>query len=205
MSEPRPLTELDEDELMGLLAEDRDEALAELMTRWQGRLFSFIMRGVRDAGVAEEITQETFWRLWRGRAQYQAGGKFSSWLFRIASRLCLDHYRRQSRSPKLVEASETLQIAAPPADRADRAVRESELNETLNRALTTLPLNQRLALEMVTFEMMSYKEIALALDCSVGAVEQLIFRARRALRVSLADYLPSRGNPLQRKKEKDNL
>ncbi|MCL5270395.1 MAG: RNA polymerase sigma factor, partial [bacterium] len=184
-----PHTLSDDDRLMARLAEDQPAALEELMQRWQTPLFRFIQRAVRDADVAEELTQDTFLRLWRARGQYRPGGRFASWLFRIASRLCLDHYRRQSRRPTLVGDDDFPPVSAPADDRPDRGVREAELIATLDAALGRLPLNQRLALEMVCFEEMSYREIAEALDCSVGAVEQLIFRARRALRERLGDYL----------------
>ena len=179
----------EDDQLMARLAGDDSAALERLMARWQSPLFRFIVRGVRDEGVAEELTQETFWRLWRARAQYVAGGKFSTWLFRIASRLCLDHYRRASRRPQLVNEEAIPPTAAPLSDRADRAAREAELTETLERALAGLPVNQRLALELSRFEGMSYKEIAETLDCSLGSVEQLIYRARRRLRRELDRYL----------------
>lgn len=179
----------DDHELMRLLAEDSTPALEELMRRWQPAVQRLVMRSVRDAGVAEEIAQETFWRLWRARKQYQFTGKFSTWIFRIAVRLCLDHYRSRARRPALVEDEGIEMVAGSPSQRPDRGVYEEELAQAIHKAMGELPVNQRLALEMNRFEEMSYAEVAQAMECSVGAVEQLIFRARKRLRELLKDHL----------------
>jgi RNA polymerase sigma-70 factor (ECF subfamily) len=77
MLEPIPVPSPDDD-LMSQVAGDCTAALESLMELWQARIYRYILRGVRDAGVAEELTQETFWRLWRARRQYKPGGKFSA-------------------------------------------------------------------------------------------------------------------------------
>jgi RNA polymerase sigma-70 factor (ECF subfamily) len=177
---------------MRRLAEDDDDALAELMARWQGPLQRFVLRSVRDEGLAEELAQETFWRIWRARRDYRSQGHFSAWMYRIAARLCLDHHRRRVRRPVLVDEQTAVQVSAPPADHADRDARDAELMGRLDRALAGLPIRQRLALELNRMEDMNYRQIAEILDCSVGSVEQLVFRARRSLREALADILPGR-------------
>jgi RNA polymerase sigma-70 factor (ECF subfamily) len=179
----------DDDELMRRVSEDSTEALEALMERWQRPVYRFAWRGIHDEGAAEEITQETFWRLWRARRQYRPGGTFSSWLFRIAARLCLDHQRSRSRRPLVQNEEAILAVPAPARDHADRPAREAEMAAALERALGRLPLNQRLALELNRFEALSTRQIAEALGCSVGSVEQLIYRARRRLRQELAEYL----------------
>lgn len=189
MTEPiLPLSE--DDELMAAVARDSTAALEQLMTRWQPGVYRFVYRGVRNAEVAEELTQETFWRLWRAREQYKPGGKFSAWLLRIASRLILDYYRKQARRPQLYGNEAIGEIVPTTVDRPDQAARGSQLKEALEAAIERLPVNQRLALQMNRFKAMSYREIAEALDCSVGSVEQLIYRARKKLRNELSEYLP---------------
>jgi RNA polymerase sigma-70 factor, ECF subfamily len=194
MDETRAAADED-DRLMGLVARDQSEALNQLMLRWQGRIFHFIQKGVRDADIAEELTQETFWRLWQARGKYKPGGTFASWLFRIASRLCLDHYRRQSRRPQLMGSDEPPDAVAPPRDNPHEAARGSELAGALDRAIAQLPENQRLALELIRLEGLSYREAAEALECSVGAVEQLLYRARQQLKTALGDFLPGMKSP----------
>ena len=180
----------EDDELMRQVVEGSSEALDKLVERWQKSVYSFVYRGVRNADDAEELTQETFWRLWRAREQYQSDGRFTAWLFRIASRLCIDHYRRQSRRPTLVSSEHPHFITASAQERPDQDMVHTELAQALDDAIAQLPVNQRLALQMNRFEGLSYREIAEALDCSLGSVEQLIYRARRRLRRDLACYLP---------------
>jgi RNA polymerase sigma-70 factor (ECF subfamily) len=177
---------------MRRLAADDDDALAELMTRWQAPLQRFVLRNVRDEGLAEEIAQETFWRVWRARREYHGEGHFSAWMYRIAARLCLDHHRRRVRRPVLIDEQAALQVSAPPGDHADRFARDAELMDRLETAMGALPLRQRVALELNRMEDMNYLRIAETLGCSVGSVEQLVFRARRTLKEALADILPGR-------------
>ncbi len=180
----------EDDRLMALVARDQSEALNQLMLRWQERIFHFIRKGVRSPEVAEELAQETFWRVWQSRKKYKPGGTFSAWLFRIASRLCLDHYRKQSRRPDLIGSDDPPDGVAPARDDPGQVARTHELEEAIDEAMAQLPPNQRLAMEMVRYEGLSYKETAEALECSVGAVEQLLYRARQQLKVALVEYLP---------------
>jgi RNA polymerase sigma-70 factor (ECF subfamily) len=200
---PQPPVPEDDDEIMRRLAAGQDEALAALMTRWQAAAYRFILRGVRDEGLAEELTQETFWRVWRARREYRPEARFSAWMFRIAAHLCLDHHRRRARRPVLLGEESAAQMPAPPGDQADSAAREAELILRLDAALALLPLRQRLAFEMNRLEEMNYRRIAESLGCSLGSVEQLIFRARRALREALADDLPGPPPPPPCKKNPD--
>lgn len=192
----------EDDRLMALAARDQTEALNQLMLRWQARIFHFIRKGVRDADVAEELTQETFWRVWQSRRKYKPGGTFSAWLFRIASRLCLDHYRKQSRRPDLIGSDDPPDSVTPPRDDPGEAARAGQLAEAIEAAMAQLPVNQRLAMEMVRYEGLSYKEAAEALECTVGAVEQLLYRARQQLKTELADYLPGGEEAVKRKRRR---
>lgn len=182
-----------DDELMSRVAADDEGALAELMTRWQRPIYRFIYRGVRDADIAEEIAQETFWRVWRARSNYRPEGKFSAFLFRTAARLCLDHYRRRPR-PAIEDSETALAMApAPVGFQPDDLARQAELAKALESSLEQLPINQKMAMQLGRLEGMSYQEIASILGCSVGAVEQLIFRARATLRVSLGEFIAPAG------------
>ncbi|MCE5231098.1 RNA polymerase sigma factor [bacterium] len=181
--------QITDDELMARVAADDESALGELMLRWQRPIHRFVYRGVRDADIAEEIAQETFWRVWRARSNYRPEGKFSAFLFRTAARLCLDHYRRRPR-PAIDDSETALALApAPIAFQPDDQARRKQLAEALESSLAKLPINQRMAMQLGRLEGMSYQEIASILGCSVGAVEQLIFRARAALRVSLGEFI----------------
>ncbi len=201
MDDPQHIQPTD-DELMARLADDDESALAELMARWQRPIYRFIYRGVRDADVAEEIAQETFWRVWRARGTYRPEGKFSSFLFRTAARLCLDHYRRRPR-PAVDDPETALALApAPVGFQPDDQARQAQLAEALATSLAKLPINQRMAMQLGRLEGMSYQEIATVLGCSVGAVEQLIFRARTTLRVLLSEFITPAGATRKRAGQK---
>lgn len=178
---------------MRLIAQGETEALNQLMLRWQSRLYAFVWRSVRSREVAEELAQETFWRLWDARARYRPGGRFPPWLFQIASRLCIDHFRRVGARPRLVSEEDFPQPQAREADRPDRAARFHEAADAVDAAIADLPENQRIALELIRFEDLTYREAAKAMETTPGAVEQLVHRARKRLRRDLAEFLPAAG------------
>lgn len=185
--------DVDEDlVLMRQLAQSDDPApLDMLMSRWQQRLFHYIVRIVGDEDLAEELTQETFFRLWRSRASFDPEkGRFVSWIYQIATRLCFDSKRASNRRPQTYSIDDTM-IEFPTGThlRADKVLYSKEVKQAVHQAMQELPANQRLALQMSRFEDMSHQEIAQVLDCSVGAVEQLIFRARKTLKEQLKPYL----------------
>ena len=180
----------EDDRLMRLIAKGETEALNQLMLSWQSRLYSFVWRNVRNREVAEELAQETFWRLWDARARYRPGGRFSAWLFQIASRLCIDHFRRVGARPQLVNDEDLPPAEARSDDRPDRIVRACETQDAVDEAIANLPENQRIALELIRFEGLTYREAANAMQTTPGAVEQLVHRARKRLRQDLAQYMP---------------
>ncbi len=177
-----------DDELMTRVADGDQQALTELITRWQRRIFVFIHRSIGDADKAEELTQDVFWCLWQARERYQPQGKMGSYLFQIATRLCLQHWRAQKSRPRLGNEL-PVDLPSPSNINPRQAARDAELAQALKEALATLPENQRLALELSRLEGLGQAEVATIMECSVGAIEQLIYRARQTLRKRLAPLL----------------
>ena len=131
---------------------------------------------LRNPADAEDITQTTFLNAYRAYRRGEEPLKPQNWLIKIAHNACRTRYLRASRRPVEVPLEHSLRELAVPADEIP------DIKEVLD-ALAKLPFNQRAALVMRELEGRSYAEIAHALDLSVPAVEALIFRARRALRV----------------------
>src|SRR5207247_1191284 len=90
-----------------------DAALNELMSRWQQRLVNFIYRYIGDANAALDLAQDTFVRVFENRDRYRPSGKFSTWLFAIASNLCRNHLSRRRRDPTLGLPEESDAGASP--------------------------------------------------------------------------------------------
>ncbi len=153
------------------------DAFETLFREFQGRIYAWIVRIVRDPGIAEDLTLETFWRIFRTRGRFDAGADFSAWAYRIATNLALSHLR--SKRPEQ-EYDETLS----PVSSHDSALRR-ESREQIQSAFAKLPAKLRLAVTMALIEERPYSEIAQALGVPEGTVKSRVFRAVRILRQQL--------------------
>lgn len=182
------MTEAAESDEAAMLAlqQGEDLALNRLMARWQVPLRAFLYRSTHDEQDALDLAQETFVRIYRHRARYRRGAKFSTWMFQIALNLARDHARRRTRRP-----TTTLETAPEPAtDRhAGHAVTDAEAAAAVRAAIAQLPDELREAVLLSEFEDLSHAEIAAIADCTPKAVETRLYRAREKLRVLLARYL----------------
>ncbi len=153
------------------------EAFESLFREYQGDVYGWILRIVRDPAAAEDLTLETFWRIWKARARFDPSRSFAPWARRIASNLALGYLRhRPADAPLLFEP------AAPPAP--DPAVRR-ETSEKVARAFRELPPKLQIAATLALIEEQKYDDIAAGLGISVGGVKSRVFRAVRVLRRKL--------------------
>ena len=164
-------------ELLERFARGDLESFETLFRQFQGQVYGWIVRIVRDPGVAEDLTVETFWRIYRARARFDPAGNFGAWARRIATNVALDHLRTARWEGPLPE--NLPQGLAP-----DPAV-ERETRERIARAFHQLPAKLRVVATLALVEEESYADIAEALGISVGAVKSRVFRAGRILRKNL--------------------
>lgn len=175
--------------LMQRLAGGEDLALNELMSRWRVRVAAFLLRMVGDHATAMDLAQETFVRLYTSRRGYKPVAAFSTYLFHIAANLARSHARWKGRHPTvpLEDAEGTLaHEAIDPQLSPDDAVALLEKTALVNQAIAALPAELREALLLFTVEDMSHADIARTLGCTAKAIEVRIYRARQALKESLA-------------------
>jgi RNA polymerase sigma-70 factor (ECF subfamily) len=184
--------------LMLRVREGDAEAFAELVSLWQDRLVTLFLHHTGDHSTAEDLAQEVFLRVYRGRTTYQPTAKFTTWVHTIANNVAADlrdrAYRRRERGVPASASASSSQIGLDqlaversglvPARQADRR----ELQGIVQDAIAGLGERQRMALLLAKFEQCSYEEIAAAMQLTVPAVKSLLFRARDQLRVALAGY-----------------
>jgi RNA polymerase sigma-70 factor (ECF subfamily) len=173
-----------------------DEASFELLLhKYRTPLVNFLYRMVRDVGVAEELAQEVFLRVYRAREDYAPSAKFTTWMFRIATNLALNSVRdnRHRRMEiSMDQSADSGEEDARPLEVPDRAPTvEQELvarsrAEMILRAIHALPEKQRAAVLLHKYQELDYDEIARVLECSESALKSLLFRAYETLRVELA-------------------
>ena len=154
------------------------DAFETLVRQFQGDIYAWTLRIVRDPGVAEDLTVETLWRVYRERHRFRPDGNFGGWARRIATNLAIDHLRR---SPP--EQSFPAEPAA--ASQPDPLV-QGETRDRIQQAFRRLPAKLQVAARLALIEDLPYDEIANALGTSVGAVKLRVFRAVRILRKRLS-------------------
>ena len=155
------------------------EAFEALFRQHQKEVYRWILRIVRDTGAAEDLTVETFWRIYRARQRFDpAVGNFRAWARRIATNAALDHLRHARKETELPDDY-------PAAPHSDPAVR-GELRGHLRRAFLELPAKYRLVATLALIEEEPYDEIAEAAGISAALVKVRVFRAVRLLRKKLS-------------------
>lgn len=153
-----------------------------LVSRYLPRIHRFAYRLTGSAADADDISQDTFERLWLHAARWQPGAAlFRTWLFQVARNLCTDRLRE--RRPADATALDTLEDASMTAH---VELEQAATSATVREAIAGLPARQREALLLCHFEELSNIEAAGAMEISVEALESLLARARRTLRAGLA-------------------
>jgi RNA polymerase sigma-70 factor (ECF subfamily) len=174
----------------------RQAAYRELVRRYERPIFSLVYRMVRDRELAEDLAQETFVKALNAVESYRPEFKFSSWIFKIANNVAIDHLRRRELSTLSLDGSphaatpEAIQATALQlGDRQETALEELEARELggeFEQAIGRLRPEYRACILMRHVEGRPYEEIATMLDLPLGTVKTYIHRARNELRQYLA-------------------
>jgi RNA polymerase sigma-70 factor (ECF subfamily) len=168
-----------------------------LVQKYRRPLVSFMYRMARNAAVAEDLAQEVFLRVYRSRESYEASAKFTTWLYRIATNLAVNHARdtRHERPEVVVSLDEPDEATGMTMDLADgeitaeQAMLRRERLMGIRRKIEALPERQRLAVVMHKYQQMDYRQIAEVLELSESATKSLLFRAYETLREQLKEFI----------------
>jgi RNA polymerase sigma-70 factor (ECF subfamily) len=189
------LANLPDADVVALALEGRDAAHRELIKRYERPVFSLVFRMVRNRELAEDLTQDTFVKVLSHLDRYRTDFKFSSWLFKIANNVAIDHLRRRQLdtvsidgSPHATTAGEVDSSRFDISDSSENALEEmeaKELGSAIERAIASLRPEYRSCIMLRHVEGRSYEEIASTLDLPLGTVKTYIHRARHELRRAL--------------------
>jgi RNA polymerase sigma-70 factor (ECF subfamily) len=196
-SDPAALAGMDEAQVMLRVREGDDAAFNYLVERYRRAMISFMYRMVHNAAIAEELAQEVFLRVYRSRASYTADAKFTTWLYRIATNLAVNHARDNKNERPEVKASldETDEDTGLSIDVADdrptveQDILRRERLRAIRKHVEALPERQRMAVMMHKYQELDYRQIAEVLHLSESATKSLLFRAYETLRESLKDFV----------------
>jgi len=161
-----------------------------LLRRYRLPLVSYFRRMVRDQGLAEDLAQEVFLRVYKSRERYQPEARFTTWLYRIATNLALNAIRdrRDEVSDTAGDDSEggpVLERFVDPQPTVEQRLMQGDRERLIRQAVEALPENQRAAVILHKYQEVDYRQIAGILSVSESAVKSLLFRAYETLRVRL--------------------
>jgi RNA polymerase sigma-70 factor, ECF subfamily len=173
------------DEILAARVASGDRAALEILyDQYAATVLGLALKIIGDRVVAEEVLQETFWRVWQSAVTYKPQrGPFAGWLFRIARNLAIDVYRRRSVRPQTISeragADPILDGMPDPNMDVENQAQSNLKAQQLRNALATLPREQRQVIEMAYFAGMTRQEIAEATGEALGTIHT---RARLGLR-----------------------
>jgi RNA polymerase sigma-70 factor (ECF subfamily) len=174
-----------------------ESAFAYLVQKYRRPMVGFMHRMCRNPSTAEELAQEVFLRVYRSRTTYEPSAKFTTWLYRIATNLAVNHARdtRHERPENTLRLDEPDQETGNTPDLADDSmsaeeqILKRERLAAIRSVVNALPERQRMAVIMHKYQQMDYKEIAGALKLSESATKSLLFRAYETLREQLKVFV----------------
>ena len=171
-------------------------AFEELVLEYEKKVYNVALRMLNNSEDAADMTQEAFIKAYNSLSGFRGDSKFSVWLTRIVSNLCLDFMRSRNRRPTVSlsvedDDGEDVQLDIADSSQSPEELLERSLTrESVRRGLQSLPEDYREILLLREIQGLSYDEIADVLDIEVGTVKSRIFRGRK----KLCDYLIKDGN-----------
>jgi RNA polymerase sigma-70 factor (ECF subfamily) len=174
------------DELLMLDVQKGDlEAFEALYERYHKRLSHFILRFMKERSAAEDILQETFLRLLKGKKRFRKDSRFSTYLFTIARNLCLDTLKSWERKHIFISQENQIEKATDKSKGPDKILEETEMGKVIQNEIQALPLDQREVLVLSKYSGLSYDEIARIIQSTPAAVKQKAYRAMLSLKQKL--------------------
>lgn len=184
---------------LGTIAREQPGRRAEfdrLVERYHKQAYNIAYRMTGNHADAEDLTQEAFVRAFRFFGNYRRDWPFDNWLYKIMSNLFVDDLRRRPKAhlqsldqPLDLSGSGDVYLEIPDAGaNPERMVMSHELDEHIQRALNGLPNDFRMTVVLADIEGLSYEEISVAMNCSLGTVRSRLHRGRKLLRTKIAAF-----------------
>lgn len=182
----------DDSELISKSKLGDTDAFGQLVDRYQQKVYNIAFRMTNSHEDALDLAQESFLRIYRAIASYKGESAFSTWVFRIASNVCLDEMRKKKRQPRIALSTDSLvageegdyaiEFASGEASNPEQHLLQGEMRREITQALNTLSEEHRVVLVLRDIEGYSYEEIADMLGVNIGTIKSRLNRARLALR-----------------------
>ena len=199
-----------EQELVSMAKNGNHSAFEQLIHDNESRIYNLIFRMVGNTEDAMDLSQETFLNAWKGLSSFNGDSAFSTWLYRLASNVCLDFLRSKKRrqdtlgTPLSLDDEDAPPTPADPALKPDEHLERKERSLALYRALAELPEHHSQILILRELSGLSYQEISSTLELDLGTVKSRLTRARFALKKVLMEdgnfFILTSSNPSSEEK-----
>ncbi|HLE24635.1 MAG TPA: sigma-70 family RNA polymerase sigma factor [Thermodesulfobacteriota bacterium] len=169
-----------------------DSAFTELMRRHYKGVVNYVYRFTNDRANSEDLAQEVFLRVYRSVKRYKPQAKFSTWLYKIATNLCITEVksRNKEQSVSLDEMQEKAgELGDSKSEGPSDLTLRREIGTAIFEALKSLPERERVAIILCKYEDLPYEEVAEVIGCTIGAVKAYVHRGRMKLIEKLKTYL----------------
>jgi len=186
---------MDDKQLVRLAQDGSQDAFAELVARYQSKVFTMAMSFIRNREAADDAAQEVFLKAYLALPKFHMKSEFGTWLYRIAVNHIKDVLRKKSRSRE-VPLDDVREASVMDENGLEKAEveRETEVRRNLvQKFVQSLPEKYRVILTLRDIQGLPYEEISQVLQLSPGTVDSRLHRARRMLRRGLAPYLRQEG------------
>lgn len=171
----------------------------KLVQKYKESVINIIYQFIGERNEAEDLAIEVFLRVYQAAKSYEAKAKFTTWLYKITTNLCLNQMRKKAKL-RTISLSEPISTGGEKEEEfiekipdtalsPQQILEKKERNERIREAIDSLPAKQRMATILQIYEGLSYKEISEILGCSVKSVERRLYRARTNLKEELSSYL----------------
>ena len=165
-----------------------ERAFERLVLDYNDRLLGMLMRYARDPLLAQELAQQTWIKVWKNLPRFKGKSSFFTWLYSIASRTAMDHFRKVKRRSE-VDYLDEVEVDGAPGRGAqpDETMMRTETQKEFYRAMDRLPEKLRMVLVLRELEGFSYKEIAQVVKCREGTVMSRLHNARKHMQQLLKE------------------
>jgi RNA polymerase sigma-70 factor (ECF subfamily) len=170
------LNKLTDEELMTQVANGNLDAMAYIFERYNVRIYNFLFQMIRDVSVCEDLTQNVFYKVIKYKHSYK-GGKFISWIFKIARNIFSDYYQKQKKTQNFED------IDAVAKHEEENVLEKEENRNHLLKLLNTLKKEEKELIVMNRLQEIKYEQIAEILDSTPGAVKTKVCRIIKKLRI----------------------
>ena len=165
------------------------KAFSELVNRYKDLVYTLALRMLKNREEAEEVSQDTFIKVYKSLQKFKGDSKFSTWIYKVAYNSCLDRIKKNKKYLNDVEINEFTEHQVKTVDNAFEALVEEERNRMIQECLNLLPSDDSFLLTLYYFEEQSLDEIANIVGLSANNVKVKLFRSRKKLTTILRDRM----------------